>query len=180
MTPRAVSRYGDSLLQLSVFGSTSAAIAPTADASTSLMKRPPTTPPAQYLRDASIGTNKITTQAMTASQAALDRERTRAAERSAAPMEPSRAPFARRAGTVHQTREGRPMTAMCATKFRLPNVPPGARLVLKYSVSRPYACASDSSAARTAAVAAATNTGRYCPPRSPSDRAPQNTIPLVP
>src|SRR5205814_878600 len=95
------------------------------------------------------------TLAATASQAARERDRTSAAATSAPPSEPTRAPNGLRAVTVHQTSDGSPITAMCATKFRLPNVPPGARLVLKYSLSIPYACAREKTAAQTAAIAAA-------------------------
>src|SRR5450756_55573 len=137
-------------------------------------KRPPILPSRQYFLDAIIGTSSTIAQAATASHAALDRDSTRAAPRTAPPREPSRAPNGRRAVTVHQASDGNPITAMCATKFRLPNVPPGARLALKYSVSRPYACASESAAAHTAAIAAATRIGRY-EPRSATDRAPQKT-----
>src|SRR6266513_2747106 len=136
---RAVSRYGEPLFQLRVFGSTMATIAPIAAASDSRAKRPPMFTPRQYLLDAIIGTSNKTTDAATASHAARERDKTSAAAITAAPREPSSAPNGRRAVTVHQTSEGNPITVMCATKFLLPNVPPGARFALKYSLSMPYA-----------------------------------------
>src|ERR1700716_313964 len=157
--PRAESRYGESLFQLRVFGSAIAAIPPMAAASARRAKRPPIWLSRQYFIEAIIGMTSNTTQAATASHAALERDRTSAAPRIAPPREPRTAPKGRRAVTVHHTSDGNPITAMWATKFRLPNVPPGARLALKYSVSSPYACASDSAAATTAAVAAATRIG---------------------
>ena len=59
-------------------------------------------------------------------------------------------------------------------KFRLPNVPPGARLRLKYSLVTPYACASETAAPSTAAAAHAAT---IVPPRPPSaaTREAQNT-----
>src|SRR5712671_1681856 len=116
--------------------------------------------------------SRTITDAATASQAALERDNTSAAASTAAPREPSKAPKGRRAVTVDQTSAGSPMTAMCATKFLLPKVPPGARFALKYSVSRPYACASAKPAAQTAAIAAATRIERY-DPLSAKDLAPQ-------
>ena len=48
---------------------------------------------------------------------------------------------------------GRPNAAACATKLRLPRVPPGARFGEKIADSSPYACSSDVTAARTTASA---------------------------
>src|SRR3954462_13085121 len=175
--PRAESRYGESLFQLSVLGRTTATMPPIPAASDSRANRPPTSPPRPYLRDAIIGTRRTTIDAATASHAARDRDNTRAAPTSAAPTDPRNAPTGLLAVVVAQTSEGSPITAMCATKLRLPNVPPGARLVLKYSVSSPYACARQNSAAQTVATATATSTERYAPLRAIS-RDPQNTITL--
>src|SRR2546423_3621362 len=160
MTPRAESRSGFSLFQLRLLGRTIAAIPPIAAARLRRAKRPPTCPPRQYFRDAIIGTSSTTSLAATASRAARERDSPRAPPRMAAPSDPSSAPDGLRAVTVHQTRAGRPITAMWATKFRLPKVPPGARLALKYSLSRPYACTNEKAAAHTAAIAAATRIGR--------------------
>src|ERR1700694_602460 len=123
-------------------------------------KRPPIFAPLQYFLEASIGTNRTTTHAATASHAARDRDRTSAAATTPAPSDPSNAPNGLRAVTVHQTSDGSPITAMCATKLRLPKVPPGALLVLKYSVSNPYACARQNNAAQPVAIAAAIRIGR--------------------
>src|SRR5688572_3648634 len=100
------------------------------------------------------------TDAATASHAARDRDSTSAAPSTAAPSDPRNAPKGRRAVTPHHTSDGSPITAMWATKFLLPNVPPGERLRLKYSVSSPYACAKENTAAQTAAIAAASRIGR--------------------
>src|SRR4051794_20321447 len=129
--PRAESRYGESLFQLRVLGRTIATIPPITAASDSRANRPPMSPPRQYFREAIIGTSSITTDAASASQAARDLDNTSAAPTTAAPRQPRSAENGRRAVTVAQTRVGSPMTQICATKFRLPKVPPGARLVLK-------------------------------------------------
>src|SRR3954463_3038659 len=135
--PRAESRYGESLFQFSVLGRTTATMPPITAASESRANRPPTRPPRQYLRDAIIGTSRTTIDAATASHAARERDNTRAAPTRAVPNDPRNAPTGFLAVVVDQTSDGSPITAMCATKLRLPNVPPGARFVLKYSVSSP-------------------------------------------
>ena len=51
-------------------------------------------------------------------------------------------------------------------KFRLPNVPPGARFWLKESVSTPYTWSSAVTAPRTAPRARTTSSGRASPSRA--------------
>jgi hypothetical protein len=74
---------------------------------------------------------------MRASHAARERDSTRAAATNIMPSVPSVAPHARRASREQRRMIGVPMADRCAMKFRLPNVPPGARLRLMYSGSMP-------------------------------------------
>src|SRR5262249_25634724 len=67
-----------------------------------------------------------------------------------------------------------PIAHRCATKLRLPNVPPGARFKLKYSLLTPYACASDVRAPTTTAAATPLSSGRAFPERR-SDAAHQKS-----
>ena len=68
---------------------------------------------------------------MIASIAARLRESTSAAASIATPTLAAKMPMARRACTRSRRSTGAPMAARCATKFRLPKVPPGERLRLK-------------------------------------------------
>ena len=73
------------------------------------------------------------------------------------------------------TSTGRPIAAMCAMKFRLPKVPPGARAVLASSlVTRPYAWMSPVDDPMTTDTASAVSS--RCPwPARVTDRADQKS-----
>src|SRR6266513_2071028 len=114
-----------------------ASVAPMKAPSTTRAQRPPTCPPAQYFLETRTGPASTIRETATASHAPLDLDNTSAAATSPTLIAPRSAPMERRAVTVHQTIAGRPIAATCATKLRLPKVPPGARLALKYSVSTP-------------------------------------------
>jgi hypothetical protein len=70
-------------------------------------------------------------------QPARLRDSTSAAARMTEPIAPIRKPRRVRADNAASTTAGVPIAARCAMKLRFPNVPPGARFRLKYSVVAP-------------------------------------------
>jgi hypothetical protein len=100
-------------------------------ASSNRANRPAMILRSQYFREMKSGMTSTAPVAATASHAARDRDNTSVAATAAAPSDPSSSPNGRLDVTVDQTITGRPIAAMCATKFLFPNVPPGARFTLK-------------------------------------------------
>src|SRR5690606_9434060 len=92
----------------------------------------------------------------------------------ALPSAPSSQPATLRAESATSSTTGSPKAAMCATKLRLPKVPPGARLIEKKSVSTPYVCASDVAQPTTTAKATAASR-RDRSPAAATARATMNT-----
>ena len=74
--------------------------------------------------------NTHAAQSAVATHAARDRDRTSAAATMAVATAPGTTAQPRRARNVATTIVGIPMAARCATKFRLPSVPPGDRFTI--------------------------------------------------
>ena len=106
--------------------------------------------------------------------AARDRLRTSEAVTIATPIDAAKYVAVRCARSAARKQIGNPNAAMCATKLRLPSVPPGTRDAAKSSRRSPYACSSDVIAAITTARARPLSNGRSSP-ASRNRRAVQNS-----